>query len=182
MIIRTVGVLVALLLLAGLHPTWSVSLETGIGLASDSGIEASPLVASASTTDGVSVPCPNILPETLYFVGSASGGLPPYNFTWNFGDGSPPSYLQNPEHPYVAFGSYNVSLTVRDASGDVASATLVADVEPVPCPPPFYEAPPPATLLPSILVSGTVLMLAGFAAVVWYRVRRTRLPPSSGPT
>jgi PKD repeat protein len=34
------------------------------------------------------------------------------NWSWNFGDGSPVSTLQNPTHVYAVSGNYNVTLTV----------------------------------------------------------------------
>lgn len=36
-----------------------------------------------------------------------------YFYTWNFGDGSPVSFLENPAHAYSAPGSYTVSLTSK---------------------------------------------------------------------
>jgi flagellin-like protein len=36
---------------------------------------------------------------------------------WNFGDGSPVSYLQNPSHVYSAVGTYNVSLVAANTFG-----------------------------------------------------------------
>lgn len=43
-----------------------------------------------------------------------------YNFTgwtWNFGDGAPPSNLQNPTHQFATDGSYQVSLTSQTNMG-----------------------------------------------------------------
>jgi PKD repeat protein len=39
------------------------------------------------------------------------------SFTWNFGDGSPVSNEQNPQHSYTATGSYTVELTVLNNCG-----------------------------------------------------------------
>jgi PKD repeat protein len=36
---------------------------------------------------------------------------------WNFGDGSPASYLQNPTHTYALAGTYNVSLIAANSFG-----------------------------------------------------------------
>ncbi len=38
-------------------------------------------------------------------------------WTWNFGDGSPTSSLQNPSHIYAAAGTYTVTLNVTSAAG-----------------------------------------------------------------
>ncbi len=42
-------------------------------------------------------------------------GVPIY--TWNFGDGSPQSFAQNPTHPYAIAGTYLVTLTVSGSNG-----------------------------------------------------------------
>lgn len=54
--------------------------------------------------------------EIITFHGSAYGGYKPYNWSWNFGDGSY-AYEQNPQHQYAERGIYNVSLTVTDSKG-----------------------------------------------------------------
>jgi len=36
---------------------------------------------------------------------------------WNFGDGSPASYVQNPAHTYTSIGTYNVTLTAANSFG-----------------------------------------------------------------
>jgi PKD repeat protein len=36
---------------------------------------------------------------------------------WNFGDGSPASYLENPNHTYSSIGTYNVTLTAANSFG-----------------------------------------------------------------
>ena len=45
-------------------------------------------------------------------------------WTWNFGDGSPASNLQNPSHIYNALGNYTVSLQVTDLNGCNGTATF----------------------------------------------------------
>jgi PKD repeat protein len=96
--------------------------------------------ASASTTATISAPVPNQLP-TVSSVTIPSAGLLMQNmvvnavasdpdgdvltYRWNFGDGSPEiSGLTAPAlHEYGATGSYNVTVTVDDAHGGVASAS-----------------------------------------------------------
>ena len=45
------------------------------------------------------------------------------NWTWDFGDGSPPSYEQNPQHQYEDNGIFNITLTVVDDDGDSNTTT-----------------------------------------------------------
>jgi PKD repeat protein len=59
------------------------------------------------------------------FTGSASGGTPPYSYSWNFGDGGS-STSQNPSHTFTQGGNYNVVLTVTDnaSNQDTDSGTI----------------------------------------------------------
>ena len=54
--------------------------------------------------------------EDIYFKGNATGGITPYNWSWDFGDGNI-SYEQNATHNYSKEGVYVVSLTVTDDNG-----------------------------------------------------------------
>lgn len=65
------------------------------------------------------------LPNVCMPVGAAQfndlstvgGGNSITGWLWNFGDGSPPSNVQNPLHNYSGLGPYNVSLTVTTNNG-----------------------------------------------------------------
>ncbi|TMI54860.1 PKD domain-containing protein [Candidatus Bathyarchaeota archaeon] len=52
--------------------------------------------------------------QAVSFTGSASGGTSPYTFSWNFGDGSTGTGSST-MHTYSSAGSFNVTLTIRDA-------------------------------------------------------------------
>jgi len=54
--------------------------------------------------------------ENISFIGNATGGIKPYNWTWDFGDGNI-SYDQNATHNYSSDGYYTVNLTVTDNNG-----------------------------------------------------------------
>jgi hypothetical protein len=55
--------------------------------------------------------------EDIQFHGEATGGQPPYEWFWKFGDGNT-SNEQNPVHAYAEVGFYKVTLTVTDNLGD----------------------------------------------------------------
>jgi PKD repeat protein len=52
-------------------------------------------------------------------------------WSWNFGDRSPVSTQQNPSHPYGSTGTYTVSLTVTDSTGQTSTVTQRVVVSPV---------------------------------------------------
>ncbi len=56
--------------------------------------------------------------DSITLKASVSGGIAPYTFLWNFGDGQQSSQI-SPFHTYQHTGSYPVTLTVRDAAGKV---------------------------------------------------------------
>ena len=59
------------------------------------------------------------------FSGSASGGIPPYTYSWTFGDGGSGSG-QTPSHQYTSDGIYTATLTVTDSNSgtDIDTATV----------------------------------------------------------
>ncbi|MCD6171423.1 MAG: VCBS repeat-containing protein, partial [Thermoplasmata archaeon] len=66
-----------------------------------------------------------IVNQSLHFNAIAFGGSSPYNWTWDFGDGSI-SYEQNPSHIYTVPGNYTVILTVTDSNNNTANDTTMA--------------------------------------------------------
>jgi PKD repeat protein len=63
--------------------------------------------------------------QPVSFTASATGGTPPYSFTWNFGDGGMATGA-TVTHTYSADGSYSVRLVTTDsASGSVTSERFV---------------------------------------------------------
>jgi len=70
-------------------------------------------------------------PLTVYFASFPSGGLAPYVFLWNFGDGSPDAVTQNAVHTYVA-GIFQATCAVTDTLGrTVTSLPASLTVSPV---------------------------------------------------
>ena len=69
---------------------------------------------------------------TIQFIGSASGGTPPYSWFWNFGDGAT-SIEQSPVHIYPAIeGTYTATLTVTDSIDNTATSTATVTINPTP--------------------------------------------------
>ena len=66
--------------------------------------------------------------EIVFFEGAASGGTPPYSYTWTFGAGIPPSKKKIPGETHFYYeGVYNVRFTVTDSKGyeDTDSVRIV---------------------------------------------------------
>ncbi len=84
-------------------------------------ISVSALAALSASVSGS--PLSGAAPLAVAFAGKASGGISPYTFSWNFGDGST-SAAQNPGHTYSAGGIYAATLTVTDSAGQSASTSV----------------------------------------------------------
>lgn len=67
---------------------------------------------------------------SVTFSGNASGGSPPYSFTWNFGDGTANGYGAQVTHEYATPSRYNVSLLVGDSLGKHAYSNLTVESGP----------------------------------------------------
>ncbi len=83
---------------------------------------------SAFTIDSVS----GYVPLTVQFTATATGGVPPYSYSWNFGDGT--TGLGNPvTHTFntASSPSYTVTCTVKDSIGNTASGTDTVTAEAV---------------------------------------------------
>ena len=90
-------------------------------------------------------------PATFEFEDEVIGGIEPFSYRWNFGDGS--TATDDDEdivHTFDAAGTYNVSLVVIDSTGRTATDSMVITVQ-VPLLPP---SPPPLTAA-SIISNGT---------------------------
>ncbi|MBY8874243.1 ThuA domain-containing protein [Micromonospora sp. PLK6-60] len=64
-------------------------------------------------------------PKTVLFSGARAGGVA---WEWNFGDGSATSTEANPTHRYADYGTYQATLKVTYANGEVATTVLPIDV------------------------------------------------------
>lgn len=64
---------------------------------------------------------------TIQFIGAAWGGVEPYTWSWDFGDGAT-STEQSPQHAYTQEGEYEVILTVTDAINQIAMDNTEAKI------------------------------------------------------
>ncbi len=80
------------------------------------------VTASGAPTSGAA-------PLLVSFSGTAAGGNAPYAYLWNFGDGSAGSASPTPQHVYNISGTYGAKLTVSDATGASATASVTITVQ-----------------------------------------------------
>jgi PKD repeat protein len=113
-----------------------------------------------SMTAGISyLPVNPTVGTNILFSGSVSGGVAPYFWSWNFGDGTTASsqYIQNPQKSYAVAGSYQVTLNVSDSSASQLIATASVSVTVQPAAPLVVSF----TYSPSQLQVGTTVTFTG---------------------
>jgi PKD domain len=87
-------------------------------------------------------------PATFLFEANAEGGVPPYTYSWDFGDGSPQSNEISIHHTYEQAGLYDVTLRVTDSTGLTATSIGSVNVRPATTPEPEPEPTPEPTPTP----------------------------------
>jgi PKD repeat protein len=91
------------------------------------------IVASARASPATETTCNG--PLTVNFTSAVEGGIGPYTYSWNFGDGSPTSPMADPVHTYnPPSETYQVGLTVKDADNATQFVAISANVSGAPCP------------------------------------------------
>lgn len=107
----------------------SVTDSSGLGANASSAVAITGNVPSAPLAARASAVAPaveTIDGATYAFTTTVSGGVAPYAVQWTFGDGASGSALPGStiHHTYSVSGTYTASLTVTDAVGHRATATV----------------------------------------------------------
>jgi hypothetical protein len=105
---------------------------------------------------------------------NVTGGVPPYAYRWNWGDGSTISTDTVPSHHYDRGGKYTANVTVTDSIGTSAFGSATFFVVPPPCPVrynPLFQLPPGAGMA-VVIVAG--LLIVGVIVAVGTRRRKAR--------
>src|SRR5438128_6709638 len=103
------------------------------------------------------LPATPIASGLVSFTGVATGGTPPYMYSWSFGDGGTQTGL-TASHTYSTAGNYTVTLTVTDSIAGSAKSTQTVKVSPVPALAASF------TFSPSQPTSGQSVTFSGSAA------------------
>lgn len=117
---------VAIILVSGVFPVPWNPRPLASGARSGPSASAAPLLAWANVTQAFCPPC-GAEPWRMVANGTATGGEPPYQFAWNFGNGSLPVSGANAAFDLPYSGDYLVVLTVTDRVGDQATALASYD-------------------------------------------------------
>jgi hypothetical protein len=72
-------------------------------------------------------PYSGVIGVPIQFTGTADGGVEPYTYAWQFGDGASSSD-QNPTHAYASAGDFTAILTVTDDNGATGQDTATVTV------------------------------------------------------
>jgi len=67
------------------------------------------------------------VPLTVAFGTNISGGLPPYTYSWDFGDGGTSS-SQSPSHTFTSTGVFDVQVSVTDSASQVVADSITINV------------------------------------------------------
>ncbi|MBW2702535.1 MAG: PKD domain-containing protein, partial [Deltaproteobacteria bacterium] len=104
------------------------AVTVSIGDAKDRSIERSLtlLVIDSLVIEMAVEPTDGMAPLLVEVSSLATGGMPPYAYAWNFGDGGS-SDQASASHLYAMAGTFDLSLTVTDSQG--ASVTDTATVQ-----------------------------------------------------
>lgn len=105
---------------------------------------------------------------------TATGGLPPYTYVWQFGDGGTAA-VSDPAHVFERAGNYSVFVNVTDAAGNVTvSRETVSVTAGPPATAPAKGTGPFSKLIKYALVGAAALVIA-VVALYWWVHRR---PPA----
>lgn len=117
-------------------PVSNTTVSTSVNVVVSGQPSIIPLVGGSVTYAGS--PSPTV-PATLVFTAVPQGGVAPFSFVWNFGDGSPVQTSQSPtiSHEFTSPGTFNVSCKITDSQGQSYTVTTPIGINPAaPVPPP----------------------------------------------
>ncbi len=83
------------------------------------------LTTASSITDGIPV-------FVVSFCVTATNGLAPYTYAWDFGDGMTATGVLCPQHAYTTVGVYTATVTVTDSCAETVTKTLAITVHKAP--------------------------------------------------
>jgi len=114
------------------------------------------ITGAASATSGTK-------PFSISFTCSPGGGVPPYTYSWEFGDGAT-SNQQNPSHVYNSAGTFKATVTVTDSASNTKQWTETITV----------IEPSGAGTIGAEVISALVVTIAAVSAIPLLILRRRK--------
>jgi PKD repeat protein len=96
----------------------------------------------------------------------ATGPSPVNNWTWDFGDGTPTTTAQNPQHKYTTPGSYKVVLSATNIAG--CGIPVTKTVTQYPDPKTVLNAVPGCQNFPSLFGDSSTITSGTISSRTWY--------------
>lgn len=106
--------------------TYEVKVGVVDGLLHDTGGSVVVHILDQLQSDPDRIPEKGLVPFPVTFYANAVGGQLPYAYMWDFKDGTT-STEANPVHNFKSPGYYNVTLTITDNLGRVATSVVAVD-------------------------------------------------------
>ncbi len=86
-------------------------------------------VAAPLTSQAAAAPTVGVAPLLVGFTGIAHGGLAPFTYRWDFGDGGTATGA-SPSHTYTQLGTFTATVTVEDTLNQTSLSTVSVQVVP----------------------------------------------------
>ncbi len=133
-----VSILTVIMLVVMILPV-DIAVARGRGVNTAAAANATAIESPLAAGFDFELDCSVCGSKTVRFTDRTTGGTEPYQYDWDFGDGTPHSSEQDPTHSYATNGTYTVILTVTDEARPrnidslsqtvIVGAALAADSE-----------------------------------------------------
>ena len=108
----------------------------------------------------------NTVGDSVIFTAAPTGGVAPYSYSWNFGDGNT-SALPGPIHEYAAGGTYLTSLSLTDAIGNTNVQYAYINVQSTPSCASFFHLSTLTPVIDPLSLKGVIVEWTDLNGKLW---------------